>query len=81
MFGRNKKCPKRNVNSWCEYSVIFFSFLFFYFFYRNLNHSNGHMVTCFFFSSFIFAVKVALDSANSFNNNNNNNSNNSNLVT
>ena len=69
MFGRNKKCPKRNVNSWCEYSVIFFSFLIS--FYSDLKHDNGHMVTCFYFSSFIFADKVALGSASSFNNNKN----------
>ena len=77
MFERNKKYSKTNVNSWCEYSVIFFSFLIF--FYRVLNHNNRHMVTCFFFNSFIYADKVALDSANYFNNNNNNN-NNSNFV-
>ena len=59
MFGRNKKCSKSNVNSWCEHSVTFFSFLIF--FYRVLNHDNGHMVTCFFFNSFTFADKVALD--------------------
>ena len=57
--------------------VLFFQFP--NFFYRDLNHNNRHMVTCFFFNSFIFADKVALDSANYFTNNNNNNSN-SNLV-
>ena len=60
MFGRNKKCPKRNVNSWCEYSVIFFSYPMF-FFYCVSNNNNGHMVTCFIFSKFISADEVALD--------------------
>ena len=71
MFGRNKICPKRNVDSWCEDSVIFVSFPFF--FYHVLNDNTSHMVTCFIFSTFAFAGKVALGSANYFNNNNNNN--------
>ena len=53
--------------------VLFFQFP--NFLYRVLNHNNRHMVTCFFFNSFIFADKVALDSSNYFNNNSNNNSN------
>ena len=48
-----------------------------YFFFRVLNHNIPHMVTCFFFNSFIFADKVALGSGNYFNNNSNNNNNNS----
>ena len=34
IFGRNKKRPKRNVNSWCEYSVIFSGSQFFTFLSR-----------------------------------------------
>ena len=62
--------------------VLFFQVPNFLLFYRDLNHSNGHMVTFFFFSWFIFADKVALDSTNYFNNNNNSNNDNnsSNLV-
>ena len=59
--------------------VLFFSVS--QFFYRLSNHNNSHMVTCFIFSTFILAEKVALDSANCFNNNNNiNNNSNSILV-
>ena len=36
MFGRNKICPKRNVDSWCEYSVIFVSFPFFFYHFLNV---------------------------------------------
>ena len=71
MFGRNKKCPKGM--SALGVSIVLFFFSFLSFFYRVLNHNNGHMVTCFVFSSFIFADKVALNSANYFNNNNNSN--------
>ena len=53
-------------------SIVLFFFSFPIFFYRV---SNGHMVTRFIFSSFIFADKVARDSANYFSNNNNDNSN------
>ena len=58
--------------------VLFFSVS--QFFYRLSNHKNSHMVTCFISSTFIFAEKVALDSANCFNNNNNNINNNSNSI-
>ena len=50
--------------------VLFFFIFFFIFLNRVLNHNNGHMFTCFFLSSFIFADKIALDSASYFNNNN-----------
>ena len=56
-----------NVNSWCEYSVIF-SVSQFSNHNRVSNHNNGHMVTCFIFTTFVFADKVVLDSVNYFNN-------------
>ena len=57
-------------------STVYFMILqFFSFFYCVLNHTNGHLVISFILSSFIFADKVALDSANYFNNNSNNNNN------
>ena len=69
----------RSVQKWMSnlgVSIVLLFFSFLTFFYRVLNHNNGHMVTCLVFSSFIFADKVALDSANYFKNN----VNNSNLV-
>ena len=53
--------------------VLFFSVSQFLFYHHVSNHYNCHMVTCFIFSTFIFADNVALDFANYFNKNNNNN--------